>query len=374
MDMPTIGVEEWLNVWERSTTTDIAQSTIASLTMAELRALDGADGAEFYELLDRETMNYGWIEGSPAFKREVKGLYRTEVDPADILQTNGCTGANLNALMALVSPGDHVIAEWPTYAPLYEIPRALGAEVEYWRIKEELDWNPDIKDLERLIRPDTRLICINNASNPIGTILSADTLHQLAEIAASVGAYVLCDEVYQPMDGEAEYESIVDAYERGIATNSVSKTYSTPGARCGWVIAPREVSDRIRVCRDYTMICCGAFSDALGTYVLRHRDAILARNRNILLRNRELAQRWIDAQPRVSWVAPKGVSTAFVRLDIPEKDEAFCRRLLERRGVLLVPGSRFELPCGARLGYCAQTEVLRRGLTLFGEELAELDR
>ena len=176
------------------------------------------------------------------------------------------------------------------------------------------------------------------------------------------------------MDGEAEYESIVDAYERGIATNSVSKTYSTPGARCGWVIAPREVSDRIRVCRDYTMICGGVFSDALGTYVLRHRDAILARNRNILLRNRELAQRWIDAQPRVSWVAPKGVSTAFVRLDIPEKNETFCRRLLERRGVLLVPGSRFELPCGARLGYCAQTEVLRRGLTLFGEELAELDR
>ena len=374
MDMPTIGVEEWLNVWERSATTDIAQSTIASLTMAELRALDGAGGAEFYELLDRETMNYGWIEGSPAFKHEVKGLYRKDIDPADILQTNGCTGANLNALMALVSPGDHVIAEWPTYAPLYEIPRALGAEVEYWQIKEELDWNPDIKDLERLIRPDTRLICINNASNPIGTILSTDTLHQLAEIAASVGAYVLCDEVYQPMDGEAEYESIVDAYERGIATNSVSKTYSTPGARCGWVIAPREVSDRIRVCRDYTMICGGVFSDALGTYVLRHRDAILARNRDIFLCNRELAQRWIDAQPRVSWVAPKGVSTAFVRLDIPEKDETFCRRLLERRGVLLVPGSRFELPCGARLGYCAQTEVLRRGLALFGEELAEFDR
>lgn len=374
MDMPTIGVEEWLNVWERSATTDIAQSTIASLTMAELRALDEADGAEFYELLDRETMNYGWIEGSPAFKHEVKGLYRKDIDPADILQTNGCTGANLNALMALVSPGDHVIAEWPTYASLYEIPRTLGAEVEYWQIKEELDWNPDIKDLERLIRPDTRLICINNASNPIGTILSTDTLHQLAEIAASVGAYVLCDEVYQPMDGEAEYESIVDAYERGIATNSVSKTYSTPGARCGWVIAPREVSDRIRVCRDYTMICGGVFSDALGTYVLRHRDAILARNRDILLCNRELAQRWIDAQPRVSWVAPKGVSTAFVRLDIPEKDETFCRRLLERRGVLLVPGSRFELPCGARLGYCAQTEVLRRGLALFGEELAEFDR
>ena len=132
MDIKTIGVEDWLNVWEKSATWDIAQSTISSLTMGELRALDEQDGATFYERLDREKMNYGWIEGSPEFKAEVAKLYRREVNPVHILQTNGCTGANLNAIMAVVEPGDHVIAEWPTYAPLYEIPRTLGAEVEYW--------------------------------------------------------------------------------------------------------------------------------------------------------------------------------------------------------------------------------------------------
>lgn len=68
MDIKTIGVEEWLNVWEKSATWDIAQSTISSLTMGELRALDEQDGATFYERLDREKMNYGWIEGSPDFK------------------------------------------------------------------------------------------------------------------------------------------------------------------------------------------------------------------------------------------------------------------------------------------------------------------
>ena len=71
MDIKTIGVEEWLNVWEKSATWDIAQSTISSLTMGELRALDEQDGATFYERLDREKMNYGWIEGSPEFKAEV---------------------------------------------------------------------------------------------------------------------------------------------------------------------------------------------------------------------------------------------------------------------------------------------------------------
>lgn len=374
MDIPVIGVEDWLNVHEHDARWDIAQSTIASLTMGELRALDDADGAEFYDLLDREKMDYGWIEGSAAFKDEVRRLYRHEIADPDILQCNGATGANLNALMALVRPGDHVIAEWPTYAPLYEIPRTLGAEVEYWQIREELGWNPDIEDLKGLVRPDTRLICLNNASNPIGTVLPRETLHEVCDLARSVGAYVLCDEVYLPMEGTGDFESIVDVYDKGIVTNSVSKTYSTPAARCGWVIAPREVSDAIRTHRDYTMICAGVFNDALATYVLRHKDKILARNREILFGNRELAQRWIDGQPRASWVAPRGVSTSFVKLDIPERDEDFCLRLLEERGVLLVPGSRFELPCGVRLGYCVQPDVLARGLELLGEALSTFDR
>lgn len=374
MHIPVIGVEDWLNVHEMEATWDIAQSTIASLTMGELRALGDCDGTSFYEMLDAQKMNYGWIEGSPEFKAEVASLYRRDIDHSNILQTNGCTGANLNALMSVVRPGDHVIAEWPTYAPLYEIPRTLGADVEYWRIHEKLGWMPSIDELREMIRPDTRLICINNASNPVGAVLDRDMLEQVAELADSVGAYVLSDEVYLPLEDTEAYSSMIDVYDRAIVTNSVSKTYSVPAARCGWVIADDEISAAIRTCRDYTMICGGVFNDALATHVLRHRDKIVERNRAIALGNRAIAQRWIDGQPRVSWVAPKGVSTSYIRLDIPVDDEAFCLRLLEERGVLLVPGSRFELPCGARLGYCAQPDVLKTGLALLGDALAEFDR
>ncbi len=375
MDMPVIGVEDWLNVWERSARVDIAQSTIASLTFEELQALDGEGGATLRDAIAAEKLNYGWIEGSPAFKEQVASLYTTDIAPNRILQTNGCTGANLNALMAVVRPGDHVIAEWPTYAPLYEIPRALGAEVEYWQIHEELGWHPDIEELERLIRPNTRLICINNASNPIGTVLSAEEIEAIVEIASSVGAYVLSDEVYLPLEDTDDFVSVIDVYDRGIVTNSVSKTYSLPAARIGWVIANDEISQAIRILRDYTMISGGAINDCLATYVLAHRDRVLARNSAIMQKNRAIVEQWAAQQPRVHWTVPKGVSTSYVRFDLPNNldDETFCLDLLHKRGVLLVPGSRFELPCGARLGYCARSEVLEKGLTLLGEALSELD-
>ena len=177
MNIKSIGVEEWLNELEKSAALDIAQSTIASLTTAEILALGdeenggpGTGAAAFYEALGREKQNYGWIEGSPEFKAEVAKLYRgidgKGIDADNVLQMNGATGANLAALYTLVHPGDHVVAEYPTYDPLWEIPRTLGANVDLWHLRQEADWNPDIEELKRLVTKNTKLICINNASNP----------------------------------------------------------------------------------------------------------------------------------------------------------------------------------------------------------------
>lgn len=369
MDIRTIGVEDFLNVWEHEATWDIAQSTIDSLTMEEILALSGDAGARFYEALDGKKMNYGWIDGSAEFREEVAALYRS-VDPANVLQTNGGTGANLNAIMALVSPGDHVVAEYPTYQPLYDLPAALGAEVDRWVIHEEDGWQPRIDELKALVRKDTKLICINNASNPLGTCISKDLLQEIVEVARSVDAWLLCDEVFFPIEDVDDYVSVVDIYDKGVATNSISKRFSVPAARVGWTVSNKGLADRMRVLRDYTMICAGVFNDALATLVLRNRDAILERNLGIIQKNRAIVQEWIDKEPRVSWVPPKGVSVSYIRLDIPEDDEKFCLDLLHDEGVLLVPGSRFELPRGARLGFCASERVLRTGLDILSSYLA----
>ena len=84
--------------------------------------------------------------------------------------------------------------------------------------------------------------------------------------------------------------------------------------------------------------CCGEFNDALATYILQNREAVLERNREIVFRNMAIAQEWIDSEPRVTWQAPKGVSVAYIQWDIPMDDEEFCIKLLKEEGVLLVPG------------------------------------
>lgn len=81
--------------------------------------------------------------------------------PADnILITPGAIAANHLVFYALIGPGDHVICHYPTYQQLYEIPESLGAEVDLWKAKFENKWIPDLEELKKLLKPNTKMIVI----------------------------------------------------------------------------------------------------------------------------------------------------------------------------------------------------------------------
>ncbi|MFV0555871.1 MAG: aminotransferase [Lactovum sp.] len=371
MELKQFGVEDWLNVWERSATIDIAQSTISSMTLQEILELEEDAGKSFLEILKSEKFNYGWIEGSPDFKKEVAKLYEG-VETDNILSTNGATGANFLAIFGLISENDHVIAQYPSYQQLYDLPEALGAKVNYWKIYEEENWCPKIKELKELIQPNTKMICLNNAAQPTGAILKKEFLSEVIEIAREIGAYILCDEVYLPLEGGEDYAPIASLYEKGISTNSMSKTYSVPGIRVGWIATQDKfVVEEMQKNRDYTMICTGVFDDALATLVLKHKEKVLSRNRKIVNDNLKILKEWVENEPLVSMIFPESVSCSFVKFEKldPEKTEEFAISLLKETGVLIVPGNRFDLPGYARIGYCTKEETLREGLKKLSEFL-----
>lgn len=264
MKIRDFGVEMWLNEQEKKARYDISQSTISSMNLNELFELCGDDLSDFLARISNLNLDYGWIEGSPQFKDAVAKLYQN-VSPQQVLQTNGASGANHLAFYSLVEPGDHIISEYPSYQQIYDIPVSLGARVDYWHLDPDGGWSLDLHELEHLVEPQTKMICLNNANNPTGTLLSHDFFQKVVEIADKIGAYVLVDEVYHPLAKDDDYVSIVDLYDKGIAVDSLSKNWSFPGLRVGWIIANEATSDIFRKYRDYTMISAGVLNDTLAT-------------------------------------------------------------------------------------------------------------
>lgn len=373
MKIEGFGVESWLNEYERQATVDISQSTISSMTVQDVLDFEDDKGVAFLENLKTEKMNYGWIEGSLEFKAEISKLYKNV--PADnILQTNGATGGNFVALYSILHEGDEVVAMHPAYQQNYDIPKSFGCQVKFWEIKEDNAWLPEIADLENLVTSNTKMITITNANNPTGAFMDKSYLEKVVEIAKKADAYVLVDEVYMPLDESIEFASIADLYEKGIAVNSMSKTFSLPGTRIGWIATQsKELADLFRNCRDYTMICGGVFNDAFATLAMKHRDKILDRNRRILKKNLQILIDWVNSEKRASLIPPKMISTSCVKLDIPVDDEEFCLELLNETGTLLVPGSRFELPGHVRLGYATDEATLKLGLNNLSQALHKFD-
>ncbi len=139
----------------------------------------------------------------------------------------------------------------------------------------------------------------------------------------------------------------------------------------GWVVADEAVSNRIRTYRDYTMICGGVFNDDLATYVLEHKDKILERNRKIVFGNRDIAQAWTIRSIAFP-DGPAGVSTSFIQLIFPRMTRSSAGACCPR-GECWSPVAVLSFLRRTPGLHCASEDVLREGLRLLGEALAEFD-
>ena len=185
-----------MNAYETGAKYNIAETCVDSVSLDELFALTGTDKESFLADFCQRRLTYGHIEGNPDFLNGVCGLYKT-IRPENVVTTHGASGANHHVFYSLVNPGDRVISIMPTYQQLYSIPESYGAEVVLLHLKQENGYLPDLDALRALAVPGTKLICINNPNNPTGALMDTALLKEIVEIARSVGAWVLCDEVYR---------------------------------------------------------------------------------------------------------------------------------------------------------------------------------
>ena len=360
---------------------NIAETCVASISLNDLKDLSEDKETEIWSSSTKLT--YGTIRGSDKLRSNLANLYsaRKPLQAESILITPGAIAANMTAFYGLIGKGDHVICHYPTYQQLYEIPRSLGAEVDYWKAREEKNWQLDIEELKSLIRPETKMIIINNPQNPTGAIVPKMTLDALVEIAEEHNLIIHSDEVYRPLfhsvsptAPEFPPSILSFPYAKSIATGSLSKAYSLAGIRVGWIASRGpELIEACAQARDYTTISVSQLDDQIAAFALSPNSVhgLLHRNIQLAKRNLDILESFVESHRwACEWVKPVAGTTAFIKfsqMGSAVDDVAFCESLMEKTKIMLVPGSKcfghnVDFKGFVRFGFCCETEVLEEGL------------
>ncbi|MGQ4417812.1 pyridoxal phosphate-dependent aminotransferase [Streptomyces sp. SAS_269] len=297
--------------------------------------------------------------------------YGLSYDPdTEVLVTAGATEAIAASLLALLEPGDEVVALEPYYdSYAASIAMAGGRRVPVTLRPHDGAFRLDLDELRAAVTDRTRLLLINTPHNPTGTVLTRAELAAVAELAVERDLLVVTDEVYEHLVFDDAEHTPLAAFpgmrERTVTIGSAGKTYSFTGWKVGWVTAAPALVTAVRSAKQFlTYVSAGPFQYAVAQALALPDSYYEDFRRDMRVRRDILAEGLAQAGFEV--FRPAG--TYFITTDIRplgEKDGfAFCRALPERAGVVAIPNAVFydDREAGApfvRFAFCKREEVLR---------------
>ena len=290
-------------------------------------------------------------------QQQNRGIHNISAD--EVFIGNGVSELIDLSLRALLNPGDEVLVPSPDY-PLWSAAVVLNGGVpRYYDCLPENDFMPDADGIRALINERTRAIVLINPNNPSGAVYDRETLEQIADIAAESGIIVLADEIYDQMVyDDAEFIPFATlAGDRVVCLtySGLSKVYRACGYRVGWCVFGGDIERA----RDYIhgmellaalRLCSNvpgqwAVQTALGGF---QSIGELVQPGGRLYQSRQCIIERVAGSPYLSLVTPMGAMYAFVRLHKRFAgrldDQRFALELLEKRHVLVAPGSSFNTP------------------------------
>ena len=275
-------------------------------------------------------------------------------------------------MAALLEPGDEVLIEHPTYELLISTAQYFGANVKRFRAPGKRRLRPRCcAAIRKTISPKTKLIVITNLHNPSSVLTPDATLREIGDIARSVGAHVLVDEVYL----DAVYENTPrTSFHLGpefVVTNSLTKVYGLSGLRCGWILAQPDLARKMWRLNDLFGSIPAHPAELLSVIALQHLDKIRERARKVVEADRAILAKFLadHAPARVSAVKMPFGTTSFLGLKKGTADE-FLTKLRKDYETTAVPGRFFGMPNHFRIGMGANTEMFTEGLTRIAQALS----
>ena len=288
------------------------------------------------------------------------------VDPECVVEAAGTSMANHLAMAAILEPGDEVLIEHPAYGPILDVAQYLHANVKRFARTDETGWVVNPGEILRAITPRTRLIVITNLHNPTSALTPDSVLREVGDIARSIGALVLVDEVYLDAVYERTPRTSFRLGPEFVVTSSLTKVYGVSGLRCGWILARPDLAWKMRRLNDLysaTPVYPGLL---LAVAAFKHLNRLREKARRIVDADRKLLRDFLVQQSALSAVWTDWGTTSFVQLRAGNVDDFF-ERLRTDFDTSVVPGRFFEMPDHFRIGMGVNTEM-------FGDGLDRIDR
>jgi len=326
--------------------------------------------------IDANFTRYTAAAGIPELRDAIcaryKDQYGVDITAAEVLLTNGGKQALFNAGLALFNEGDEVITHAPYWPTIPEQVKLVGAKpvIVQTRADEGFALHPD--EVIAAITPKTKAIIVNSPCNPTGGLVDEATLTPIVEAAAKGGIWVIVDLCYEQLIYEKVPHNLVKVLfdrhrDRTVIAGSASKSYAMTGWRCGWTIAPKELTSAFNTIQGQTTSNITSITQKAALAAVSGSQDGVAAMLSEYRKRRDNIHAWLTAHPGIKCVIPGGAFYLFpdistlLSADGVKSSAEFASALLEKEHVAVTAGEGFDAPGYLRISYAASMEDLREG-------------
>lgn len=326
----------------------------------------------------------GLKELRKAIQNKLKEENNVNYELDEIVVSSGAKHSITNTLIALIDPGDEVIIPKPFWVSYSEMVKMTGGVPVLVDTDKSNDFKLTPEQLKDIITTKTKLLLINNPSNPTGAIYTEDELRSIVNVCLDNSIYILADEIYERICYTDEFTSIASLSEEAkkitITINGLSKSAAMTGWRIGYSASSKEIAKAISTIQGHLVSHPSTISQwtAYGALTLCHDE--MKRMVDIYKERRDKATSLLSKIDSISFINPQGAFYIFIdisafknKLDYKGSYSVeFCKKFLEDYKVAIVPGIAFGIDDYVRIVYCADINDVEEGIKRLEEFVQSL--
>jgi aspartate aminotransferase len=328
--------------------------------------------------IDANFTRYTVAAGIPELREAICARYKrdygVDIAAAEVLITAGGKQALFNTALALFDAGDEVITHAPYWPTIPEQVKLVGATPVIVPTRSSEGFAVHAEAILAAITPKTKAIIINSPCNPTGALVDEAAVGAVADVAAKQGIWLIVDLCYEQLIYEQVPHNLPKVLfekhrNRTVLAGSASKSYAMTGWRCGWTIAPRELTGAFNVIQGQTTSNITSVTQKAALAAISGpQDAVTAMLTEYRTR-RDAIHGWLTAHSGIKCVKPRGAFYLFPDIsgllspDGVNTSADFAQALLEKEHVVVTPGEGFDAPGYLRISYATSMEQLREGAT-----------